>query len=31
VVQGLDIGEFAFELMEAESNICRDDGPSLAE
>jgi hypothetical protein len=31
VVQGVDIGAFAFELMEAESNMCRDDGRSLVE
>jgi hypothetical protein len=29
VVQGVDIGAFAFELIEAESNTCRDDEPSL--
>jgi hypothetical protein len=27
VVQGLDIEAFAFELADAESNMCRDDGP----
>jgi hypothetical protein len=31
IVQGLDIGAFVFELMEAKSNMCMDDGPSLVE